>query len=99
MPIRRLSIIAVTLGWTLAAQAQGRPDTLQMSCQSVAELVRRSGAVILATGPNLYDRFVASQAYCQRDELTEPRWTAAADTKQCFVGFGCRRESGNSNDR
>ncbi|MDB5644265.1 MAG: hypothetical protein JWN07_3582 [Hyphomicrobiales bacterium] len=74
-----------------AAQAQGRPDSLHMSCASARGLVSTRGAVVLGSGPNIYDRFVATRGFCQRDEVTKPAWVATGDTRQCFVGYRCER--------
>lgn len=71
--------------------AQGRPDSLRMSCAAARGLVSTRGAVVLGTGPDIYDRFVASQGFCQRDEITKPTWVPTADTQQCFVGYRCQR--------
>jgi hypothetical protein len=38
-----------------------------------------AGAIVLGTGPNIYDRFVSSRAFCTRDEQIEPRWLATAE--------------------
>jgi hypothetical protein len=74
-----------------AAQAQGRPDSLRMSCASARGLVSTRGAVVLGSGRDIYDRFVAAQGFCQRDEVTKPAWVPTADTRQCFVGYRCER--------
>lgn len=71
--------------------AQGRPDSLRMSCASARNLVSTRGAVVLGTGRDLYDRYVATQGFCQRDEIAKPAWTPTADTRQCFVGYRCER--------
>lgn len=76
------------------ANAQGRPDTLQMSCGMAAQIVSRSGAIVLGTGPNIYDRYVATKAFCQRDEEMQPRWLATRDSPQCFIGYVCERNYG-----
>jgi hypothetical protein len=73
------------------AQAQGRPDSLRMSCASARSLVSTRGAVVLGSGPNLYDRYVATRGFCQRDEITKPSWVPTADTRQCFIGYRCQR--------
>ncbi|MDO9440597.1 MAG: hypothetical protein Q7T73_06885 [Beijerinckiaceae bacterium] len=80
---------------TTHATAQSRPDTLRMTCGMASETVRREGAVILSTGPNIYDRYVSSQAYCQRDEETRPHWLATSDSRQCFIGYVCERKGGD----
>lgn len=73
------------------AQAQNRPDSLLMSCASARSLVSTRGAVVLGSGPDIYDRYVATQGFCQRDEMTKPGWVATSDTRQCFVGYVCAR--------
>ena len=60
------------------AQAQGRPDSLAMPCAAVAGIVRSAGAIVIGTGPNIYDRYVETRAFCQRDEEMVPRWVAPA---------------------
>ena len=80
---------------SLDAVAQNRPDTLHMSCRAASDLVRRSGAIVLSTGPNIYDRYVANEGFCERDEEARPQWLATMDTPQCFVGYYCERRTGN----
>jgi hypothetical protein len=82
-----------------AALAQGRPDSLAMPCANAAGLVRSAGAIVVSTGPNIYDRYVASRAFCQRDEQVEPRWVAARDTPACFIGYVCERRYGDPASR
>jgi hypothetical protein len=97
--VRTLASISLLIACQTAAFAQGRPDTLRMSCGQAAGIVRQFGAIVLGTGPYIYDRYVASRAFCQRDEQTEPRWLATADTRQCFVGYGCERRYGDPANR
>lgn len=93
----KLGVAAIVAGLatgpilSAAALAQTRPDTLRMSCGSAAETVRRSGAIVLATGPSIYDRYVSGQAFCQRDEEARPHWLATTDSNQCFIGYVCER--------
>ncbi|MDB5594246.1 MAG: hypothetical protein JWM36_1207 [Hyphomicrobiales bacterium] len=97
----RWLILSVMASGCLAggASAQGRPDTLQMSCGMAASLVSRAGAIVLGTGPNIYDRYVASRAFCQRDEEMRPRWLATRDAPQCFIGWVCERNYGGPGPR
>ncbi len=85
-----IAAIAV-LGMPGIALAQGRPDSLQMSCEAARRLVSERGAIVLGTGPDLYDRYVASQGFCQRDEQTTPVWLRTANSSQCFIGYRCKR--------
>ncbi len=83
----------VLIGTMVGALAQGRPDSLRMSCETARRLVSERGAVVLGTGPDIYDRYVATQSFCQRDEQTDPVWLRTADSRQCFIGYRCKRVS------
>lgn len=72
-----------------AAVAQGHPNSLNMSCADARGLVRQSGAVVIATGSHLYDRFVTGPGYCSLVQTTEPAWIPTADNPQCLVGKLC----------
>lgn len=73
-----------------SVQAQPRPDTLARSCAANRQSVDRAGAIVLGTGPHLYDRFVRDRRFCQFDEHVEPAWVPSRDVSQCFVGFRCK---------
>lgn len=70
--------------------AQSMPDSLTMSCAATAALVRQRGAVVIGTGPGIFDRYVSTQGYCAPGETTAPVWLQTADQKQCFIGYRCR---------
>lgn len=72
------------------AAAQARPDSLAMSCDGASRLVASRGAVVIGTGPHVYDRFVASRRFCQVTEFTEPAWIRTRDTQACAVGYRCK---------
>ncbi|MFG1266703.1 hypothetical protein V5F40_01920 [Xanthobacter sp. DSM 14520] len=85
-------LAAALLLATLAArpvEAQARPDTLALSCQEAAGLVTRSGAIVLGTGPNIYDRYVSQIRYCSGAEQLKAEWVKTRDNPQCFVGYTC----------
>jgi hypothetical protein len=97
----RMLAAGIILVWATqaGAQAQGRPDTLAMPCAAAASIVKSAGAIVIGTGPNIYDRYVASRAFCQRDEEMVPRWVAARDTPACFIGHVCERRYGDPANR
>ncbi|MDB5650399.1 MAG: hypothetical protein JWL62_1919 [Hyphomicrobiales bacterium] len=70
MKLKSLSATAICVAylWSASVLAQGRPDTLRMSCGTAAALVKRSGAIVLGTGPDIFDRYVSSHAYCDSDQ-------------------------------
>jgi len=75
------------------AMAQGRPDSLNMTCAQAAGMVSSRGAVVIGTGPNLYDRYVATRAFCSPTETTDPAWVATSDQRRCFIGYTCKEVS------
>lgn len=89
MPVFKGSATYLILCLASPCFAQVRPDTTKMSCKAAANLVRSRGAVVLSTGPTTYDRYVASDGFCQSDEITRPAFVPAADNQQCFIGYYC----------
>ncbi len=62
-----------------ATLAEARPNSLAMSCASTRGLVQNTGAVVIGTGPNLYDRFVTDAGYCTITQRADPAWLETAD--------------------
>jgi hypothetical protein len=93
----RLPVTILISGLMLSgALAQGRPDTTRLACAAAQRLVKQSGAIVLTTGRDLYDRFVDSEAFCNFDQVAKPAFVRSADKAQCFVGYTCeRREYGD----
>ena len=84
------TIAFTTLLATAAAPALAeRPMTPSMTCQSAAGLVARQGAVVLGTGPDLYDRYVANDSFCPLSYHARPAFLPTRDNPQCFVGYFC----------
>lgn len=72
-----------------SAHAQGRPDSLAMTCAQAQALVRGSGAIVIGTGPVLYERYVTGSNLCNPEEEARPAWTRSADAPQCLIGYRC----------
>jgi hypothetical protein len=53
----KLAILGLIFTGTVA-QAHARWSTLDMSCREARETVKSYGAIVLSTGPDLYDRYV-----------------------------------------
>jgi hypothetical protein len=87
MKVISAAIVLMSMG--SGALAQGRPLTLQMSCNGARQLVASQGAVVLNTGPTTYDRYVTSVIQCVRGETLDPAWVQTADTPQCPIGYRC----------
>ena len=80
-------VIAATLGAAGPAAAQTQSRTL--SCAQAAALIQTKGAVVLATSPTLYDRYVRDRTFCVYDQDTRPEWVPTRDNLQCFIGYSC----------
>ncbi len=83
---------AFTVALVLAtgpASAQRRPDTLTMTCQQVGDLVRARGAIILGTGPNVFDRYVADGRFCSINEVAAPSPLRTRDSASCRSASRC----------
>lgn len=78
-----------------AAFAQAMPNSLTMSCAAASELVRQRGQVVIASGPNVYQRVLADSGACFADQSAVPSWIPTADQSQCLVGYHCQERIGN----
>ena len=77
------------LSLTSLAAAQGRPSTTTMTCGQAARLVASSGAVVLSTGRDLYDRYVRSPGFCDSGNHARPAFAPTRDNPQCNIGYYC----------
>ncbi|MFG1301150.1 hypothetical protein V5F49_15260 [Xanthobacter sp. V3C-3] len=90
-----VTVTALTAG---PATAQARPDSLSMTCAEAANLVTTQGAVVIGTGPNLFDRYVREVRFCSGAEQLKPEWIKTRDNPQCFVGYVCYVPSRDNNN-
>jgi hypothetical protein len=72
------------------ASAQSRPDSLTMTCSAAQALVRQRGAVVIGTGPNVFDRYVADRRFCMPTQVSQNAFIATRDNRNCLVGGICR---------
>ncbi len=68
-----LTIPFILMAGSAFAQAG---EFLIMSCASSRALVQKRGAVLMCTGPNIFDRYVSNQSFCAGNEMTKPAWIA-----------------------
>lgn len=73
--------------------AQTRPATPRMTCAASAQLVRQRGAVILSTGADLFDRYVASEGFCPTGTFARPAFVPTKDNPTCMIGYYCSSSS------
>ncbi|WP_245454169.1 hypothetical protein [Aquabacter cavernae] len=82
-----VALAAALLLSGVAQAQQGMPNTRTMSCPQVQSLVARSPGVVLATGPNTFDRYVSNVRFCAGSEQIKPEWVPSKDGT-CYVGGG-----------
>ncbi|MET0606350.1 MAG: hypothetical protein ABWZ80_07825 [Beijerinckiaceae bacterium] len=87
--MRSLVVAVALLSGAGAAEAQ-RLDSLRMYCSQARALVASRGAVILGSGPHVYDRFVSDSRFCLPGEVARASWAPTADTPYCPVGNLCQ---------
>lgn len=97
-PVSRRIAIAV-LAVLPATLALARPDSRTMSCDEAAGLVRSEGAIVLSTGANTYDRFVANASRCFPGEVAVKAYVPTRDASKCAVGSLCREPFFERSDR
>jgi hypothetical protein len=85
----RLRLAVLLILAATGALAEGRPSTTAMTCAQARALVTRSGAIVLSTGPNLYDRYVASEIACPTGLYGRPAFVPTRDNPQCNIGLYC----------
>ncbi|MDB5533041.1 MAG: hypothetical protein JWO28_1356 [Hyphomicrobiales bacterium] len=88
-----LAAICFSFGLSGLAAAQERPNSVDMTCAQTAGIVASHGYAVIGTGPNVYDRYVASRAYCTPTENNEAAFVATADQRRCFIGYTCKEIS------
>lgn len=76
--MRRLAFLLALSLLPNAVLAQ-RPSTLNMSCAEVQATVARAGAIVLSTGRNTYNRYVANRGQCLWGEFMDYEWVPTAD--------------------
>ncbi|MFG1477931.1 hypothetical protein V5F53_04605 [Xanthobacter sp. V4C-4] len=85
----RLLVAGALVAFASAAVAQGMTRSTDLSCAQAAALIQGKGAVVLATSPTLYDRYVRDLSFCMYDQQLKPEWVPTRDNPQCFVGYTC----------
>ncbi len=67
------TLLAVSVGWlAFSSEADARPNTKSYTCSGVQNLVSSRGAIVLNTkNSSVFERFVANQSFCQRNEKTK----------------------------
>ncbi len=84
-----LSALSLIVLGTSGASSQNRPDVRQMTCGVAQDIVRKSGAIVLTTGPHTFDRYVVHRGYCSPGEMTVAAFEQTVNGSACFIGSRC----------
>ena len=91
MKLINTSIVAVAIASTLAISvAEARVNITRQSCSQAKNLVQSKGRIVLTTGRNTYDLYVANQSYCDTGDVAVRGYVRTRTMKSCFVGYTCR---------
>jgi hypothetical protein len=85
----RILVLAAAAALAATAAHAQRLDASRMTCAQARAVVVQSGAVILGSGPHIYDRFVAGANFCSFGETTQPGFIATRDNPACLAGGIC----------
>lgn len=88
MRVRHSAALLLLLAAAPAA-AQGRPDSLALTCAEAQRTVLRAGGIVVGTGPNLYDRYVSDRRFCEPTQALRRSFVQTRDSASCFIGYRC----------
>jgi hypothetical protein len=57
-------------------------------------LVSAAGALVVGSGPHVYERVVTSAQYCDRQQALVPHYARDRHGAQCLLGYRCGAYSG-----
>ena len=95
MRLVNVSIAAVAIASTLAISiAEARVNITRQSCSQAKNLVQAKGRIVLTTGRNTYDLYVANHSYCETGDVAVRGYVRTRTKKSCFVGYTCQPYEG-----
>lgn len=87
-------ILAASCAMASSAQALERLDSTRVSCRQNQAAVAAAGALVVGSGPHVYERVVTSAQFCDRQQSLVPHYARSLDQAQCLLGFRCGAYSG-----
>ncbi len=82
----------LALGFAMPV-AEARVNTVNLSCRQAQDIVHSRGAIVMSTGRNTYDRFVADRSYCPFGDYVKRAYVPTRDRRSCDIGFICTPDS------
>ena len=95
MKLLNTSIVAVAIASILVISiAEARVNITGQSCSQAKNIVQSKGRIVLTTGRNTYDLYVANQSYCATGDVAMRGYVRTRTKKSCFVGYTCQPYEG-----
>lgn len=95
----KTAIASTVIALSFAMPAEARVNTTNLTCRQAQDLVDSRGGIVLSTGRNTYDRFVANRSFCPIGDYTEPAYVRTRDRRSCNIGYTCTVDSPWEKDR
>jgi hypothetical protein len=86
----RTALATAAVTFTIAVPlAEARINTTTLTCHQAQDLVYSRGGIVLSTGRNTYDRYVANRSFCPIGDYTERAYVRTRDRRSCNIGYTC----------
>nr|WP_320141054.1 hypothetical protein [uncultured Cohaesibacter sp.] len=96
-PATALSVLAIAaIASASSAFAAAQVDSRDLTVNQARQLVQEQGSVLISTGPDLFDRYVANGSYCGVGNNAEPAFVPTANSDASLVGYTCKANQSNS---
>ncbi len=73
--------------------AEARINTINLYCDQAQDLVYSRGGIVLSTGRNTYDRFVADRSFCPSGDYVKRAYVPTRDRRSCKIGYICTADN------
>lgn len=83
------AILATASVLAAAPAAEARVDARKLTCQQARALVQQQGYVVMSFTNTAYDKVVKNRFFCNRGQVTKPKFTQTLDNPRCNVGGIC----------
>lgn len=85
-------VLASAMMFAAASSAAfaARPDVRAYTCEQGKALIAQSGAVVVTTGANTYDRIVHNRGFCAQGQEAIQELVQTQDDPRCRIGYTCR---------
>ncbi len=94
MKVLTTALVTAAIATSIAVPiAEARINTTRLSCAQAQDLVYSRGSIVLSTGRNTYDRFVADRSFCPIGDYTKPAYVRTRNHHACNIGYTCTVDS------